>query len=144
MLLLYVAMKHNSVYILLADTYDFIKVLPYSRCLHLLITGMSCIFWLGHKTVKVQWGEPPWIFHTTTVPKFQDFSPEGFHGDEKERSKVYSVISAMNWSEIKLGDCVTWNASDRIFSDWTIKNKFSREEWQPCLSLHKFLIYMYW
>lgn len=98
--------------------------------IYLLLEWIAFLTWSYNSKGPV--GITTLIFHTTTVPEFQDFSPEGFHGEKKERSEVYSVISAMNWSEIKLGDSVTWNASDRIFGDSAIENKFSREEWQPC------------
>lgn len=137
MLLLDVAMKHNSVYILLADTYDFFFIKVSSNVAILTLPTFIYYwnefhFWLGHTTVKVQWGEPPWFFTPIRYLSSRTSALKDSTVRKKERSEVYSVISAMNWSKIKLGDSVTWNASDRIFGDSTIENKFLREEWQPC------------
>ena len=81
-------MKHNFVYILVTDTYHMIilfkdqHILPHSGCLHVLITVINCsvLTWSYNSEGPVGITTP--MFKTTTVPTFQDYSPEGFHGGD--------------------------------------------------------------
>lgn len=58
-------------------------MLPYSRCLHLRIAEMNCSVFIWSYNSKGLVGRIILIFHTTSVPKLQDLSPEGFNGFDK-------------------------------------------------------------
>lgn len=87
MLLFDVAMEHNYVYILLADAYDYFIKISYN--VTILTLSTFTYYWnelhvlTSSYNIKGPMGRTTLIFHTTTVPNFQDFSPEVFHGGEK-------------------------------------------------------------
>lgn len=70
--------------------------------IYLLLEWIAFLTWSYNSKGPV--GRTTLIFHTTTVPKFQDFSPRGFHGEEK--GEKWSLLRDINDELIK--DQVRW------------------------------------